>query len=198
MLCLLLNSLWEDKRPLLWQPWWLLPCHKRARDVFEEIVLRGAWVAQSVKRLTSARSRSRGPWVRAPRRALGWWLGAWSLFPILCLPLSLPLPRSCSVSLCPKNKRWKKIFFKTIGGKKSMCILKRKDFSQNRHPFNNRYSRMSHREGWFLCMYKCILLWILYLACQIPEIRNFWSSSSLNMNYCCVVLGDLVICSLAL
>ena len=38
-------------------------------------------------------------------------LGAWSLFPILCLPLSLPLLRSCSVSLCscsvslcPKNK----------------------------------------------------------------------------------------------
>ena len=64
----------------------------------------GAWVAQSVKRPTSARSRSRGPWVRAPRRALGWWLGAWSLFPILCLPLSLPLPCSCSVSFCPKNK----------------------------------------------------------------------------------------------
>ena len=52
----------------------------------------GAWVAQSVKLPTSARSRSRGPWVRAPRQALGWWLGAWSLFPILCLPLSLPLP----------------------------------------------------------------------------------------------------------
>ena len=50
----------------------------------------GAWVAQSVKRPTSARSRSRGPWVRAPRRALGWWLGRWSLFPILCLPLSAP------------------------------------------------------------------------------------------------------------
>ena len=64
----------------------------------------GAWVAQSVKRPTSARSRSRGPWVRAPRRDLGWWLGAWSLFPILCLPLSLPLPCSCSVSLCPKKK----------------------------------------------------------------------------------------------
>ena len=31
----------------------------------------GAWMAQSVKRPTSARSRSRGPWVRAPRRALG-------------------------------------------------------------------------------------------------------------------------------
>ena len=66
--------------------------------------LRGAWVVQSVKRPTSARSWSRGPWVRAPRQALGWWLGAWSLFPILCLPLSLPLPRTCSVSLCPKNK----------------------------------------------------------------------------------------------
>ena len=31
----------------------------------------GAWVAQSVKRPTSARSRSRGPGVRAPRQALG-------------------------------------------------------------------------------------------------------------------------------
>ena len=31
----------------------------------------GAWVAQSVKRPTSARSRSRSPGVRAPRRALG-------------------------------------------------------------------------------------------------------------------------------
>ena len=69
-----------------------------------EMFVGGAWVAQSVKRPTSARSRSRGPGVRAPRQALGWWLGAWSLFPILCLPLSLPLPRSCSVSLCPKNK----------------------------------------------------------------------------------------------
>ena len=33
--------------------------------------MRGAWVAQSVKRPTSARSRSRGPGVRAPRQALG-------------------------------------------------------------------------------------------------------------------------------
>ena len=31
----------------------------------------GTWVAQSVKRPTSARSRSRGPGVRAPRQALG-------------------------------------------------------------------------------------------------------------------------------
>ena len=32
---------------------------------------RGAWVAQSVKRPTSARSRSHSPGVRAPRQALG-------------------------------------------------------------------------------------------------------------------------------
>ena len=31
----------------------------------------GAWVAQSVRPPTSARSRSRGPGVRAPRQALG-------------------------------------------------------------------------------------------------------------------------------
>ena len=31
----------------------------------------GTWVAQSVKRPASARSRSRGPGVRAPHRALG-------------------------------------------------------------------------------------------------------------------------------
>ena len=67
-------------------------------------LLWGAWVAQSVKRPTSAQVTSRSPWVWAPRRALGWWLRAWSLFPILCLPFSLPLPHSCSVSLCLKNK----------------------------------------------------------------------------------------------
>ena len=50
----------------------------------------GAWVAQSIKRPTSARSLSCGPWVRAPRQALGWWLRAWSLFPI-----------RVSLSLCP-------------------------------------------------------------------------------------------------
>ena len=61
------------------------------------------WLSRLSVRL-QLRSRSHSPWVRAPRWALGWWLRAWSLFPILCLPLSLPLPRSCSVSLCPKNK----------------------------------------------------------------------------------------------
>ena len=50
------------------------------------------------------RSRSHGRWVRAPRRGLCWQLGAWSLLQILCLPLSLPLPHSCSVSLCLRNK----------------------------------------------------------------------------------------------
>ena len=50
------------------------------------------------------RSWSHGPWVQALRRALCWQLRAWSLFQILCLPLSLTLPRSCSVSLCLKNK----------------------------------------------------------------------------------------------
>ena len=65
----------------------------------------GTWVAQSVKRPTSARSRSHCPWVRAPRQALGWWLRAWSLFQILCLPLSLPLPRFHALSLSvPKIK----------------------------------------------------------------------------------------------
>ena len=62
----------------------------------------GTWVAQSVKRPTSARSRSRGPWVRAPRRALGWWLRAWSLFPILCLPLSDPPSFMLCLSLSQK------------------------------------------------------------------------------------------------
>ena len=50
------------------------------------------------------RSRSHGLWVRAPRQALCRQLGAWNLLRILCLPLSLPLPHSCSVPLCLRNK----------------------------------------------------------------------------------------------
>ena len=61
------------------------------------------WLSRLSVRLR-LRSRSRGPRVRAPRRALGWWLRAWSLLPILCFPLSLPLLHSCSVSLCLKNE----------------------------------------------------------------------------------------------
>ena len=45
------------------------------------------------------RSWSHGLWVRAPRWALCWQLRAWSLLWILCLPLSLPLPRLFSLSL---------------------------------------------------------------------------------------------------
>ena len=56
------------------------------------------------------------------RLCLGWWLGAWSLFPILRLPLSLPLPRSCSVSLCPKNK--KKTLKKKLKKKKKKNLKK--------------------------------------------------------------------------
>ena len=45
-------------------------------------------------------SWSHGWWVRAPRRALCWQLGAWSLLWIPCLPISLPFPCSRSVPLC--------------------------------------------------------------------------------------------------
>ena len=61
------------------------------------------WLSRLVIRFR-LRSWSLSPWVRALHRALGWQLRAWSLFRILCLPLSLTLPCSCSVSLCLKNK----------------------------------------------------------------------------------------------
>ena len=104
------QRLWMSNKSHLW--FCKMPYIRRTKSGFKnldiylllKVFCRGAWVAQSVKRPTSARSRSRGPWVRAPCRAQGWWLRAWSLFPILCPPLSLPLPHSCSVSLCPKNK----------------------------------------------------------------------------------------------
>ena len=67
---------------------------------------RGAWVAQSVKRLTSAQVMISGFVVRALRWALCYQLGAWSLLRILRLPLSLPLPcsYSLSLSLCLSQK----------------------------------------------------------------------------------------------
>ena len=65
-------------------------------------VVRGAWVAQSVKCLTSAQVMISQSMSSSP--ASGSVLTAWSLFQIMCLPLSLDLPRSCSVSLCLKNK----------------------------------------------------------------------------------------------
>ena len=57
------------------------------------------WLSRLGNRLR-LRSWSRGPWVQAPHRALYWQLRAWSLIHILCLPLSLTFPHSCSVSLC--------------------------------------------------------------------------------------------------
>ena len=45
------------------------------------------------------RSWSHSSWVQAPCQALCWQLGAWSLLPILCLPLSLSLPLPCSHSV---------------------------------------------------------------------------------------------------
>ena len=61
------------------------------------------WLSRLSVRL-QVRSWSRGLWVQAPHRARCWQLRAWSLFRILCLPLSLTLPCSCSVCLCLKNK----------------------------------------------------------------------------------------------
>ena len=46
------------------------------------------------------RQWSHGLWVRAPYRALCWPLRAWDLLRFLCLPLSLPIPRSRSASPC--------------------------------------------------------------------------------------------------
>ena len=62
-------------------------------------------MAQSVERVTSAqvmilRFVGSGPVSGSVLTARS----LESLLRILCLPLSLPLPRSCSVSLCLKNK----------------------------------------------------------------------------------------------
>ena len=62
------------------------------------------------------RSWSHSLWVRAPHQALCWQFRAWSLLWILCLPVSLPLPRSCvlSLSLSKINKHSKKFFLMLI------------------------------------------------------------------------------------
>ena len=57
-----------------------------------------AWPSQLSVRLW-LRSWLHGLWVRALHQAPCWWLRTWSLLWILCLPLSLPLPCSHSVSL---------------------------------------------------------------------------------------------------
>ena len=67
----------------------------------------GAWVAQSVKRLTSAQVMISQLVGSSPPS--GSVLAAQSLKPawILCLPLSLPLPCSRSLSLSLKTKHFK-------------------------------------------------------------------------------------------
>ena len=83
--------------PPLWPNLMRTSCFKTA------VIRAPGWLSRLSVRL-QLRSPSRSPWVWAPSRALGWRLRAWNLLPILCLPLSLPLPHSCSVSLCLKNK----------------------------------------------------------------------------------------------
>ena len=55
---------------------------------------------------------SHSSWVQAPHQTLCWHLRAWSLFQILCLPLSLPLLCSYFVSPSKINKHLK-IFLKS-------------------------------------------------------------------------------------
>ena len=59
----------------------------------------GVWVAQSVKRLTLGFGSSHDCTVREFEPHVGLHAVAWSLLPILCLPLSLLLPHSYSLSL---------------------------------------------------------------------------------------------------
>ena len=63
------------------------------------------WLSRLSGRLW-LRSWSCGPWVQALRRALCWQLRDWSLFRILCLPLSDPSPvHALSLSVSKINKR---------------------------------------------------------------------------------------------
>ena len=89
------------------------------------------WLSQLSIRLR-LRSWSHSLWVRAPCQAVCWQLGAWSLLRILCLPLSLPLPHSCSLFLSlslSQNIKIKNNFFKI---KRKWCDLYTSDF-ENLH-----------------------------------------------------------------
>ena len=68
-------------------------------DVYFKMILLGVpgWLSHLSIQL-QLRSWSHVVWVQALHQALCWQLRAWSLLCILCLPCSLPLPRSCSVS----------------------------------------------------------------------------------------------------
>ena len=64
----------------------------------------GAWVAQLVKCLTSARVMISQFVSLSPTSGSVLTAQSWKLLQILCLPLSLHLPHSCSVSLSKINK----------------------------------------------------------------------------------------------
>ena len=68
------------------------------RGYFKNTIGAPGWLSQLSVWLR-LRSRSCGLWVRAPHWTLCWRLRAWSLLQILCLPRSLLLPHSYSVSL---------------------------------------------------------------------------------------------------
>ena len=102
----------------------------------------GAGVAQSVKHLTSARVMISQFVPSSPALGYVLKLRAWSLLRILCLPLSLPLLYSCSVSLCLKNKTFKNNNKKEMGIKEGTCwdehwVLHVSDESLNSTPETN-------------------------------------------------------------
>ena len=71
-------------------------------------IIQGAWVAQSVKRLTSAQVMISQFVGSSPTLGSALTAQVWSLLWIVYLPLSLSLPHSCSVSLSKINKTLKK------------------------------------------------------------------------------------------
>ena len=79
--------------------WWRFRSRPSLNQTFKSRNIGAPGWLSGLSLLLQLRSRSHGLWVRAPSRALGWWLRDWSLLPILCLPLSLPRPCSFSLSL---------------------------------------------------------------------------------------------------
>ena len=77
----------------------LLKINKHFKKSLKTDISWGTWVAQTVKCPTSAQDIISWFVSSGWCQALGWQLRDWSLLQILCLPLSLLLPHSCSVSL---------------------------------------------------------------------------------------------------
>ena len=113
----LLHCWWEYKlvRPLWKTAWRFLKKLKIQLPYYPEIALLGIYPEDTKMLIQGApgwlsrlgiwlqlRSWSHSSWARAPCWALCWQLRAWNLLRILCLPLSLPLPCSCFVSISKK------------------------------------------------------------------------------------------------